>query len=761
VFALLCLCTLQTAHAQTSEKGIALSADRMARDLSTGLVTLEGKVQLVFGKNYLSAEKAVLNNNTKEVVAEGKVVLQNQEVYAEAERIEINYETKVGFLYEAFVQTGQVVFEGAVIEQKSETEFIATKATYTACKSCPPGWSFSGSKIEATVGGYADITYPVIRISGYPVFFLPRIIVPLKSTRQTGLLEPKLEIGSKSGLTVSQPHFWAISRSQDLTSTLKYYEKRGWKLLEEYRYVLAERSSGTLKGAMIEDRIFEDADLDNEEDFQRGFLDYKHFFTLGDRTIQRTKFTYMSDLRYPRDFSDEVIGHGDPAFENSLSLSHSTDNTLITGEVAAYQNLLQSDPLADNTNAVHRVPDIRLSSPVRRLFDSPLLFTADVNTTNFYRADFAYDDITEGSCASIRGQTPERCLQDIPDDEFDPTTDLMRTGQRLDVDTSLRTPFHLSGIEVEPVIGFRQASYFFPVDDLKAGEDFDKQVDQRFLSTQLSMRFPFSRIFNRPEPGSVVTNYSLVKHIFQPELHYSYLPWIERADHPFFGDFGGQAFEKSFDKVTDQDFFGNNKLQFDHKDRIFNQKLLRFVINNRFLRKKVIGDQNSYQNVGLVRIGQSYDFDELEKGGKTPWSSAIGEVSLRLDSFETNIQTSYYPYANVADVNSRMRYSFAAGYFSEISYVNELILNEERTEVPTFRNRTENIGFGSGITGKFISLEARVDYSSVTSKILSWQYLALLKPPGDCWGIELGQKQEIGSDETKLILNFSLLYGGA
>ena len=104
----------------------------------------------------------------KQVVAEGNVILQNVQVYSQGKRLVYNYKTEKGTLYDGFVQAGPVVFEGEIVEKVGPAEYIAKKARYTACTTCPAAWSFSGQKIEAEIGGYAWIKYPVLKSGRHP-----------------------------------------------------------------------------------------------------------------------------------------------------------------------------------------------------------------------------------------------------------------------------------------------------------------------------------------------------------------------------------------------------------------------------------------------------------------------------------------------------------------------------------------------------------------------------------------------------------------
>src|SRR5690606_29903834 len=119
---------------------------------------------------------------------------------------------------------------------------------------------------------------------------------------------------------------------------------------------------------LIEDRLFIDEKrfksfraADQKEDpFRRWFLSYKHFYEMPNSYIHRANINLASDLQYHTDFPDEFKGiEGEPALLNQLSLSQSTESTYKSVDTNYYVNLLKSNPVGDNSDAVHRFPEIR------------------------------------------------------------------------------------------------------------------------------------------------------------------------------------------------------------------------------------------------------------------------------------------------------------------------------------------------------------------------------------------------------------------
>lgn len=752
-----------SAHAQSvkGSSGIVVNADQMSSDFKSKTTSLKGNVQVVFQGQHLSCDRAAIDYKNKRIEARGRVRLQSPNAYAEASRLIVNYEADTAWFEDGFIQSGQVVFEGKEIEKTGTNTYIATEAKYTACASCPPAWSFSGKRIEAELGGYARISRPIMRIGGVPVIILPGIMVPLKSARQSGILVPSLDHTKQGGLAFAESFFWAIDRSHDLTLTGKYYELRGFKGLADYRYVLTEHSRGGFGGAYMKDRAIgrQYKTLGIESETDRWYYNYNHYYELPDNFTQRVSIRQISDLRYLRDFPDEITGHGDPALENRISLTKNLPGQHLSAEASYHVNLLKSYPLAENNDAVHRMPEIHYSLVDRRILELPFLFGLDVTYTNFTRSDFSYDDLSIAGPDNCPGKVA-RCAQInsqgdiVRDGHFDPNVDLIRTGQRLYFRPTLSMPFQIFDIvEVMPRVSYREAQYRFALDEDTANANFSRSAAQRYLESEIYFRTKLSHVY-----GDVVSpDARRYKHEIEPEVGFSSIPWVRRPDHGFFGNVSGQRYARIFDPISDTDMFGKGRLQFDYHDRIFDKKLVEFALSNTLTRKRWKNSLPDYERIGTFRLSQSYDLYEARTENPQPWSPVNGLLNVRLDNFETYTTAAYNMYAKVTNVSSRVRLYNPHGEFIQGSYERIYLINEEN--VVTGPNQTENYGIGLGFSTRFLTLQGQVDYSAVTKELTSWQYVADLMPPGNCWTIRLGHRQVIGGD-PEFRFNMAFDFGG-
>jgi LPS-assembly protein len=788
---------------------VIFSAKEASRDYERKVVELKGNVQVIYNGQHISCDHAVIDLANQEVTAIGNLIISSPTAYIEGERATLSYRDNTGTIYNGFVKSGQVIFEGRIVRKTGPEQYVAESAYYTACTTCPSAWSFSGTRIKAEMGGYAYIRNSVLEVGGVPVFWLPYLIVPLKSERQTGLLMPVFDYAGEGGAAIGIPFFWAISRSQDALFTLKFYANRGQKGLVNYRYLLSETSGGELNSGIIRDRFFihDETARGNPvgNKLDRWFLTYDHTYDLPYQFTQRTKLNLVSDLRYSRDFPDEISGQGDPALENRVSLTRNTESTHSSVDTSYYVNQLKANPLSPNQDAVHRFPELRFDLAERNIGSSNLLFRFNSDYVNFAREDFAYDDIYTSS-ASTKASFPKNVdlsRKNKPGGGvFNPGTDVIRAGQRLDLNPEASYPFHIGPLlDVLPSVEYRHTQYSFNV-AAPPGSDFNTAPLRQYVRTSVAARTQFSRIFSLSEDSplaspSVPTAATVLpapvpwsdfesqgpaaknisppappppttpdryKHEFQPEIVYAGVPWVQQSDSPFFGQNSLVAPSLADQPVSDADFYLGRGIQFDYYDRIANRNTLTFVLGNRLIRKSYIENSSDYRQIASIKVAQSYDFDEERKtsGPKFPWSDISTLMDIRLNNFETNTLVRYFPYHGVVNTSARVKLNSDRGAFVQTSLTQTHLITTKTSEAPA--NITENVGFDAGFETRYFGFSGSVALLPVSWEKMrfdtkSWAMILNIRPPGDCWGIRTYLRQDIGAS-ISYRFEFNYMFGG-
>ena len=747
----------QTTAALTKE--VIFDAQFMERSTKLGTTVLRGEVQVIFQGQTLNCDQATIFWDTQTVVAEGHIRLQTPTSYLEAERLELNYKTSQGTLFKGFVRSGQILFEGDVIQRISENEYQTDEAYYTACTTCPPSWSFKGKSIRAEMGRYAYIKQPKLQIGNIPVLWLPYLVVPLKSERQTGVLVPSIFYTGTGGAGVGLPFFWAINRSQDATFTVKQFSLRGTQALTNYRYVLNDNSRGEFDFGTINDKVFptiytERLDGRGGKSFQRWFLRYKHFYDLPNNFTQTMDLNLASDLLYPANFPDDLRG-GDPALQNRIALTKNSERMHASVKTDYYINLLKTNVFEGNDDSIHRFPEIKYHLAEQRIPNSPFLFKLDSTYSHFTRNDYSYDDVA--NCPG--GLT--RCVIDskLRDGKYDSRTDFIRTGQRIDIQPALAYPIQASRfLEVVPSVNYRYTQYSFGVQDTSP-DPVSSSPSRQYAQMKLEMRSSMSRLYQFSQDEKA----DRYKHLMQFGLVGSGIPkeLSRESKHPFFGNSQDVSATQASQPLSNEDFqAGGRGIQFDTFDQVSNRQTVTLSVDNSITRKRWFNNQALYQQIARFRLAQSYDFNEARKAaGAQPYSAISGLAEFKFDYFNTNTTVDYFPYLNVSNISSRIRLLSTLQNYVEFLY-NSVYVIPAKSNTFTTATRTENIGLGVGAHVSYFDVGTQIDYSLVTRHVNGWTVYNTIAPPGNCWLIRTSLQRVPNSKDFTVKFNFEFNFGG-
>jgi LPS-assembly protein len=706
-------------------------------DQKNQVIKLRNKVQIIYEGQYIGCDEASIDTNRSVIQCKGNVRVVGPEVKLEAQEIELNYKSNTGIIKSGFVQVGQVLFEGDEITKLSATKYQTVHGKYTSCTTCPPFWSFSGSKVDAEIGGYAHIKNALIYFGRVPALWFPYLIVPLKSERQTGLLFPSYEYSDSSGFTVSDSFFWAMSDSTDSTWTAKYYTNRGLKSLVNYRYVATEDSKGEFDFGFLDDRVFshskEIANFNpSGSDINRWFVKYKHQYFLPYGFIHRMDINTVSDSLYPRDFSKEILGRGDPSLENRISLTKNTDYSHWSMDTSYYRTLLNANPLESNYLSVHRFPEINYLIMPTRIFDSNFLFDFNLNYVNFTRDNISYDNFDAAGN-----------YQSTPDGHYDPATDLIRTGQRLDIEPTLTYPIRLGeAFNITPSASYRETQYQFSLGD-------DPSAYRRYLRTNVSMNTHFSRIYGDPDNPTL----SRYKHVIQPDITYTQIPWSEHDSHTFFAN--------DNDYKKDQPVSDGDKIQFDYNDRVYDKNIVTYSVSNKIWRKRYLQGTPEYVQIVRHTLSQSYDIHEENRDSnvkKEPWSEISSLLDLRFDFFETNSSVKYYPYKKSTSQATRVKVLDSRNDYLQLTYSQDFLRQNNGTTID-FNSKTRDLTAGIGFMVKYLQFEGETTYNIIKQSVQAYRFNVKFKPPGNCWAIIFTQEKKTDA-EKQFDLNVSFLFDG-
>ena len=215
------------------DEPIEISADLLEFDSERSLYTGTGNVLIRQLKRVIRADWEAFNTATGRGVASGNVEIEEKGAVLRASFIEFDVYGVEGLVRDGKLDSTRSGFhgEGRVIRKTGERTYHFEEGRFTTCD-CPDDdgpapWEIVAKEADVEVGGYATVRNSTLDVLGVPVFWLPWMIYPIKTDRQSGVLLPELEIGSRNGFGLGIPIFWAAHDQLNLILTPSYTTRRG------------------------------------------------------------------------------------------------------------------------------------------------------------------------------------------------------------------------------------------------------------------------------------------------------------------------------------------------------------------------------------------------------------------------------------------------------------------------------------------------------------------------------------------------------
>lgn len=607
-----------------SEGPFNLEAGSIAYDMDQDTFLASGNVLITFSGGTLKADRVTLKRRDNLAFAEGHVELRSDQDQLAGEKITFDLVTKNGIVNDGrmFIARNHLYITGEKIEKKGDVVYRLENVTVTTCDGETPDWKLAGSELDLTVDGYGTLKHGRFLARDVPLLYVPYLIFPAKTTRQSGFLMPRFAYSrDRNGLDVELPFYWAASDSTDATFFQRYMEKRGFKEGVEFRYYPSQESFGTFYGDVIYDRKRVVETIGNESrDWQEDRSRWSYYFN--HETSSASGFSIRSDIRrvsdhwYFRDFS---------------SFNYYLDHYALTGEDRFQRISFRGDESLES-----------LDSTVRLVKDWSLYnLTALVRYT---------DDFSSPSNDATLQKYPEVTMTGFRQPVFGSPLQLELTagydyffrqeGQRghlWEMQPTLYLPMNMGRYaQITPQAGWRQ-SVWQRSDSLQNGGDRygDREVIQ--LGTLASTEI--HRVYDVGGPAV-----EKIRHGIKPEITYTFIPDPSQDYAP------------------------------DFLQRIPGQHGITYALTNTLLARMRGADGNvGYRELMRFKVSQTYDILEARKDVTVPGVERhpFSDVELELD---------LSPLQYIA-LSSRNSFSVKSGNWTRNNY--DLTLSDNRGDSVT------------------------------------------------------------------------------
>ena len=355
-----------------ADQAVSLDAGSLSYDKATDTYHASGKVRLTRGAMELHAASLDWNRSSGEAEATGGVELKAPEGTMVGEALHYNLETGRGRLENGRVFASGQKFHiaGQEIEKLGEQEYRVTDGTFTTCEGERPSWKFGAGDFHVTLGGYARARNVLFYIKDIPVLYIPYLIYPAKTERESGLLLPRYGFSSRRGTQFSIAWYQVLGRNRDATAELDYMSRFGLGKGLEYRYALTGDGGGAFHAYHVTERGRTD----------RYSLTGRHRSTLPGAVQLSADVDFVSSRDYYADFGENYNVYTRDQAPTVVYLARNWDKLNLSGQFRYDKDLQQS---GDAT--LQRLPEVRLADLTRRIDGTPLFWRFDLEGDHFWR----------------------------------------------------------------------------------------------------------------------------------------------------------------------------------------------------------------------------------------------------------------------------------------------------------------------------------------------------------------------------------------
>ena len=522
--------TVSDLSERLGEEPFELTADSLHYDIERELYIGRGNVVIRQSGRTLKADWVAFNRKTGVGVASGAVQLEDQGDVVTADFVEFEIETIEGTLHGARLESQTSAFRASATEiaKTGARTYSFKEGRFTTCR-CPDAdkpdpWVLNSEEAEIEVEGYAVARNTTFDVFGVPMAWIPWMIFPVKTERQTGLLFPELSLGSFHGFEFGLPFFWAIRPEAGLVLTPRYSVKRGPGGAMRFDYVGREDSQGEMVAAYNHDEKIDPNSQAEPYGRDRWSTRGVHHWSIPGDLHFDTNYLFASDNDVPFDFRELETHRADRFLESEGVISRSVGSIGRTNATvgATFADDLQSpDDLDRDRFLLQRWPTASVEVMPGGVPGLPLVTPSlDVEYTWFEARDRAEhvlpttrelgliggrelfldtgvdalpDPIPGETTRSERGPGTDPSLDDFAttggtegDGVFQEGEPLTDRGQRVMVQPRVALPLEWHGVSLVPEVGWHETLYDSRVRDFRERGFATSRVD---LSTRLRREY--------------------------------------------------------------------------------------------------------------------------------------------------------------------------------------------------------------------------------------------------------------------------------
>ncbi len=666
---------------------LSFTALKYKTNLDTKVTTAQGNVRVEMNEKVLIADEVKLFGMEGNVEATGNVLFTQETLSIKADRIKINLDTGFGEFDNYILRVGTDVYmEGLYLKRYLPDRYQTKNAKLTRCQDCPQSWSIYGDDMDLEIEQYARIHNALFQVKDYPVAYVPYVLFPVKTQRQSGFLIPQYAYSQDLGWQMRTPYFQVWKNNADSTFEYHYMSEGGHRLNTEHRYVYSDRTYVTAQPSML---------YQTKSPRHRYGASIQERWQINRNAVQRYRGEIESDTRYSRHFKENFQGALLPSLVNEPSISYQGANYSTYGLMQFHRdNLSRQIPESQekySLGAIHKFPEVSLGVPSLSLL-GPVRLAANAGFVKYSRGT----------------------------EEVDVDTGWIRSGDRATGVLALTAPMSPTPyLTWKPLVETRADSYRFYV----PGEQRSAYRVRTLLDQKLEM--PLSRVY---AVGG--KDLKAMRHYIIPALRWSYSPPEVQSKHRFFTDKDSPKFdlldpnsEVASVNVASQSATEEQRLKYHH--------FLTYGTSTKLIGR--LGEATrTYQEFLYANVERDYSLINKTQGRLRVYARGTYWGLTASTQLAINTATGY------ADATSQIAYTQ-----SEF----DISAGQKVGGDPNQGTKTNAYTLGAGLRViKNWAIAAVAEYDAVREKWGAENYQALFNSDSKCWQLSVGFTKVAGQN---------------
>ncbi|WP_303721390.1 LPS-assembly protein LptD [Malonomonas rubra] len=461
------------------EVPVNLEADELTYNKETGRYHAIGNVQLTQGEMEVHSKVLWWDQITGEVEASGDVQMSSPDEKISGSKVNYNLNQGTGIIEDGrvFLREKNLHVQGEQIERRGAFEYRIKEGTFTTCDGEVPSWKFGADQVDVTLAGYARAKNAVFYLKNIPSFYVPYIVYPVKTERESGLLTPRVGYSNKRGYQYNGAYYQVLGVNQDATLFFDYLSEMGIGKGLEYRYVFGNETEGEAQVYHIDVDQVDGEPVDEE----RYALEWQHDGKLPGGVRMVVDAMFVDDDEYFEDFGETADEYNKDKVQSILTLSKNWGKYNLVGQMKYTKDLEK-----DSSGTLQILPRITFDATRQRIGESFFYYELETEYSNFWREE------------GLRGE-------------------------RLILRPSLSASLQLFDvIDVTPEVAYRDRYYW----GMSDGSDGEQEGIVEF-STKLNNTL--QRVYEQP-----IGPIHKLRHSIEPEVIYLYTPELDQRHLPMF-----------------------------------------------------------------------------------------------------------------------------------------------------------------------------------------------------------------------------------